>query len=414
MSHLTVPTPWARAQWAAPYVLVAVLALLAAVRWSQAIDHVADTWHGHAQDRREDVVAYYAAGSLVANGLADKLYQPEAVAHVEQEILGRPAGRYGGLVFLNPPFVAGAFRALTLLPYNQAQAAWFLLNAIALFAAIAALLPELRRLPRIWASAFVLAAIASFPVFWSFLYGQSSSFILLAWALFYRLTKDRHDLPAGLMLAGTLIKPHLAIAPLTCLLATGRWRVLLAFGAGAALLVTASIALVGPHVTFVGYPEFLLGSLRWQREYGVDRAHMYGWTAFFGAVLHLSSAAALSLAIIASAVTLLAAVWVSRLYRHEGARPLLALAIASILISPHMHAQDLQILLLPVLVASRRDLMTVGVPVLLFLLAPVNVLTVAVATPLLAAALALVVATPAKVGEALAPRVPVAPSRALT
>ena len=413
MRHLTAPTAWTRAQWAAPYVLLAVLALLAAVRWQHAIQHVADTWRGHPQDRREDVVAYYAAGRLVADGLADRIYQPETVAEVEREVLGRPAGRYGGLVFLNPPFVAGMFQPLTRLPYNQAQAAWFLLNTIALVVAVCALLPDLRRLPRIWAGTLVLSAFASFPVFWSLLYGQCSSFILLSWALFYRLTKDRHDVPAGLTLAGTLIKPHLALAPMTCMLATGRWRVLLAFGAGAALLVAGSVALVGAHVTFIGYPQFLLGSLRWQREYGVDREHMYGWMAFFSVVLHLTRAAALSLAAVASALTLLAAVWVSRLYRNQGARPLLALAIASILISPHMHAQDLQILLLPVLVASRRDLVTVGVPVLLFLLAPVNVITVAVATPLLASGLALVVATPTRVGEALA-RVPVAPAPALS
>jgi hypothetical protein len=385
-----------------------LLALLAAVRWERTINHVVDTWHGNAQDRREDVVAYYAAGLLVADGLADKLYQPEAVAQVEEDVLGRPAGKYGGLVFLNPPFVAASFRSLTFLPYNEAQAAWFALNAIALLAAICMLLPELRRLPRLWASIFVLAALASFPVFWSFLYGQCSSLILLSWALFYRLTNDRHDIPAGLSLAGTLIKPHLVLAPLACLVAMGRWRVLAAFGAAMALLVAFSVALVGAHVTFVDYPAFLLGSLRWQRQYGVDRTHMYGWTAFFGSVLHLTRGAALSLAVVASAITLLAAVWVSRLYRNEGARPLLALAIASILISPHMHVQDLQLLLLPVLVASRRDLMTIGVPVLLFLLLPVNVVTVAVATPLLAAGLALVVATPTTIPEVLARGVPMA------
>jgi hypothetical protein len=59
-----------------------------------------------------------------------------------------------------------------------------------------------------------------------------------------------------------------------------------------------------------------------------------------------------------------------------------------------MHVQDLQLLLLPVLAASRRDLVTVGMPVLVFLLLPVNVITVAAATPLLASALAAVVALP--------------------
>lgn len=410
MNQAAVLTTRARVHSVAPYVLFAVLALLAAVRWQQVVVHVVDTWHGTAQDRREDVVAYYAAGTLVADGLADKLYQPEAVAHVEEQILGRPAGRYGGLVYLNPPFVAGAFQPLTRLPYNQAQAVWFVLNVMALFAAICALVPELRRMPRMWAGVFLLAALASVPVSWSLLYGQCSSLILLSWALFYRMTKSRRDIPAGLMLAGALIKPNLAIAPLTCLLATGRWRVLFAFGVGLGLLLAASISVVGAHVTFVGYPEFLVGSLRWQREYGVDRVHMYGWSAFFGAVLHLSRAATLSLAIVASAATLLAAIFVSR--RHEGARPLLALALASILISPHMHAQDLQILLLPVLVASRRDLMTVGVPVLLFLLLPVNVITVAVGTPLLASGLAFVAATPG-VSEVLAPSVAAVRSRAV-
>jgi hypothetical protein len=68
-------------------------------------------------------------------------------------------------------------------------------------------------------------------------------------------------------------------------------------------------------------------------------------------------------------------------------------------------------LLLPVLVASRRDLTTIGVPVLLFLLLPVNVVTVAVATPLLAVGLALVVATPTAIPDVLPARVPViAPS----
>jgi hypothetical protein len=72
----------------------------------------------------------------------------------------------------------------------------------------------------------------------------------------------------------------------------------------------------------------------------------------------------------------------------------------------------LQILLLPVLAASRRDLVTIGVPVLLFLLAPVNVITVAVGTPLLAAGLALVVATPVAASERAEGPVPVAPASA--
>jgi hypothetical protein len=72
----------------------------------------------------------------------------------------------------------------------------------------------------------------------------------------------------------------------------------------------------------------------------------------------------------------------------------LALATATILTSPHIHIQDLQILLLPatLLVAYRRDFFAIAVPSLLFFLIPVAVIGVNLATPALAAALVIVAA----------------------
>jgi hypothetical protein len=379
-----------RFKTAVPYVLLVLLALLAAWRWHGALDHVYDTWHGQQIDRREDVVAYYAAGQLVADGFADRIYQPETIAAVEETILGRPAGRAGGLVYLNPPYMAGMFQYLTELPYNQAQAAWFALNAFAFAASLALLWPDVRRLPRIWRAVAVVAALAAFPVSWSLVYGQCSSLVLLAWALFYRLTKSRHDLPAGLSLAGALIKPNLALVPLVSLVATRRWGALATLLVAAMALIGSSIALVGAHVTFVEYPVFLIGSLHWHDEYGIDRDHMYGWLGFFGSVLRLERIVATPLAGVASLVTVAAALLVSQ-RDQESARPLLALAIASILISPHLHAQDLQLLLVPMLVASRRDLSVLGLPVLLVLLMPSNIVAVTIAPPVLAAVLAYVV-----------------------
>lgn len=265
---------------AVPYALAAVLAFLAVGLWGYLIVRVIDDWDGDGADQREDVVAFYAAGSLVRDDLGDSLYEPDAVAAREREILGRPAGLHNGLVYLNPPFVAGLFEPLAHLPYGRAQALWFALSALAVFASVALLLPELRRLPRRWALVFVLAALASFPVFWSLLYGQLSSLVLLSWVLFYRLLKDGREGPAGLVLAASLIKPHLALVPIVYLVATRRWRALAGYAVGAAILGAASVALVGPEVTFVSYPALILESLSWQAEYGVDRAHMYGWASF--------------------------------------------------------------------------------------------------------------------------------------
>jgi putative flippase GtrA len=394
--------PWARARSAAPYALAAILAVLAAGLWGYLVVRVIDGWDGDGADQREDIVAFYAAGSLVRDGRGGALYEPDAVTAREREILGRPAGLHNGLVYLNPPFVAGLFEPLAHLPYGRAQALWFALSALAVFASIALLLPELRRLPRRWALVFVLAALASFPVFWSLLYGQLSALVLLSWILFYRLLRSGRDAPAGLVLAASLVKPHLALVPVIYLLTTRRWRALAGYAAGAAILIGASVALVGPGVTFVSYPALILESLSWQVEYGVDRVHMYGWASFLAAVLPgASRPITLLLSGVASVLTLLAAVYVWRRYDRldDGSGAALALATATILTSPHIHVQDLQILLLPamLLVAYRRDVFAVAAPVLLFFLIPVAVLGVNIATPALAAALAIVAAKAAGV-----------------
>ncbi len=386
-----------RARLAVPYALAAALAFLAIGLWGYLIVRVIDGWDGRGADQREDIVAFYAAGSLVRDDLGHLLYEPDTVAAREREILGRPAGLHNGLVYLNPPFVAGLFEPLAHLPYGRAQALWFAISALAVFASVALLLPELRRVPRRWALVFVLAALASFPVFWSLLYGQLSSLVLLSWVLFYRLLKGGREAPAGLVLAASLIKPHLALVPIVYLVATRRWRALGGYAAGAAILGAASVALVGPDVTFVSYPTLILESLSWQAEYGVDRAHMYGWASFLAAALPgVSRPTSLVLSGVATVATLMAAVHVWRRCDRldDGSRPALALATATILTSPHIHIQDLQILLLPaaLLVAYRRDVFAVAVPSVLFFLIPVAVVGVNLATPALAAALAIVAA----------------------
>jgi hypothetical protein len=340
----------ARLHDAAPHLMNVALAVVAAGFWARLIAHVIDYWDGISIDRREDFVAFYAAASQVRDGLASTIYQPDVIARVEEAALGRSAGRVDGLAFMNPPFVAGIMQPLTLLPYGVAQAVWFAASALAVAVSIALLWPDLRKLRRRWALAFALAAIASYPVYMSMLYGQLSPLVLLAWVLSYRLGAKGHPVAAGLALSLSLVKPQLAVVPVLYLLVTGRWRVLAGFAGGALGWAALSAALAGPRMAFVGYPAFLLHSLRWSDEFGVNRIDMFGWHAFFmrelpgsGAMLDLLPAAALSL------ITLAAAVFVARRRRSvdELWAPALAIAAATILVSPHIHTHDLLILMLP-------------------------------------------------------------------
>ena len=376
-----------RTPWWTPYLISIALGVVAIALWGYSIAFVADRWDGDSACCREDVVAYFAAGQLLRDGRSADMYDAEATAKAEEAILGRPAGKFGGLVYMNPPLVAGMFVPLTYLPYGKAQAVWFAIGTLAIMASLALLWPELRKLQRRWAVVFVLAALASFPVSWSLSYGQVSPLILLSWVLFYRMLKDGHEMPAGLALALCLIKPHLALVPALYLLATRRWLALGAFVAGFAALVGVSVALVGSDVMFGAYPRFLLGSLKWQDEYGVDRDHMFGWLSFLQMVIPgMSRTTLLAVTGVASVLTLGAAAYVWLCERRlEVAAPLLAAASATILISPHLHTQDLQILILPavLLVAHRRDVSAIVIPALLFFVMPIAI-GINLATPYLA------------------------------
>lgn len=380
---------------AAPLALAAAMAVTAAVLWSYAVGLAVDRLDGRSSEPREDIVAFYVAGKLLQEGHSERLYDVAAVAGEEAVVLGRPAGYHGGLPFLNPPFVAGLFYPLALLPYGVAQAVWLALSVAALVAALALLWPELRRLERKWRLVFVLGALASAPVFWSLLYVQLSTLVLLAWVASYRLLKARRDAAAGLVLAACLIKPPLAVVPALFLLTTGRWRALAGFGAGGAVLGIVSLALVGPHTALIDYPRLMLASMDWRSEYGIDRPHMFGWNGVLSLLLGgRTPALERALAWAASLATLAAAVYVWRRLDRRRDVPGVALAVAgaTVLFSPHIHLQDLQIMVLPAaLLVARRPAgspFDMLLPAALFALAPLSLTGANLVTPLLAGSLA--------------------------
>ncbi len=382
---------------AAQLLLGLVLVAEAGSSWSYLVRHVVDYWDGVSIERREDFVAFYAAGELVGAGSGWAIYQPEALAYVEQAILGRPAGRDTGLAYMNPPFVAGLMEPLTKLSYGRAQAAWFAIGVLTVGAALFLLRPELRRMGRGRALIFSLAAVGSFPVYASLLYGQLSPVVLLSWILFYRLRSSMRDGPAGMALAASLIKPQLAFVPVLYLVTTRSWRALGGFAAGAAVLAGVSVLLAGGRTTFVEYPEMLARSVGWRQEFGMNRVNMFGWNAFLTRVLPPDDqTAVLLLTLLASAVTLFLAilVWRKQPNLDDGSRPALALAAATILASPHMHQHDLQVLLLPavLLAVYRRDVFGLAIPALLLFVLPVATIGPNLAPPLLAAVLIVVAA----------------------
>jgi hypothetical protein len=366
------------------------LGLLAAGVWARLIAHVIDYWDGISEDRREDFVAFYAASMQVKRGFASTIYDPQIIGGVEETVLGRTAGRVDGLAFMNPPFVAGAMQPLALVSFGVAQAIWFAVSAVMVAACIALLWPDLRRLRGRSAVMFAIAAVASYPVYMSMLYRQLSPLILLAWVLAYRLGVRGHAMLAGAALSLALIKPQFAVVPVLYLLVTSRWRMLAGFAIGALVLAASSAALAGPYVSFIGYPAYLLETLRWREEFGVNRLDMFGWHAFIIRSLPgFDPTIGLLLTAVLCALTLIAAIVIWRQPHRcdEMWAPALAIAAATILISPHSHTHDLLVLMLPAaLLAGRRgDAVSMAGAALLLFAVPMGLVGVNIATPMLAA-----------------------------
>ncbi|MDJ0663599.1 MAG: glycosyltransferase family 87 protein [Acidimicrobiia bacterium] len=188
-----------------------------------------------------DYPAFYSAGSIVVSGDWQDLYSHE---RQQREQAGLIDDEGGYLYFSYPPFVAGAYAPLALLPYAWSSFAHTLLMAGALGGAIWLLWPWLRRFG--WPPTAVLVAMLAFyPLLRAVPGGQNTSLSLLLLAAAARLEHEGRPVLAGVALAAMLYKPQFGVVIVPLLVLCRRWRVLGGWSAGAAALYLLSALPLG-------------------------------------------------------------------------------------------------------------------------------------------------------------------------
>ena len=150
-----------------------------------------------------DFPSFYGAGSIVARGDGDRLYDPALQAEVQADLFGDDTGF---LYFAYPPYYAYPYSALSLLPFRAAFLVHALLLIVALWLAIQLAAPLL---PRLLASrdrkiAALAVLLASYPMLRSVLGGQNTPLTLLLIVAVWRFAEDERDLAAGLALSALL------------------------------------------------------------------------------------------------------------------------------------------------------------------------------------------------------------------
>jgi hypothetical protein len=292
-----------------------------------------------------DYIYFYVMGSLISDGRADALYDPDAhLAEGRRRIdpqlnLYAPYSNYG-------PQVAAAFAPLSRLAFGKSLAIFLVLTAFAYAASVWLVWRLSAALHPYGILVAILAAGA--PAFFTLIrYAQLSglSLLLLSLAL-AALVRGRRFL-AGVFIGFMVFKPQLGVVIGLVMILAGEWRIV----AGAAVAGSAELAgawLAGGSHVMRQYVDVLVRLARDPSLVQIYPGEVHSLRGF--AHLLIGSPVLLSVVTTAALVT---AVWLG-VRTWKSGMPLTVkwglLVVLTVLGSPHLLTYDLILLTIPLLV----------------------------------------------------------------
>jgi len=250
--------------------------------------------------------------------------------------------------YRNPPFYALVYAPLALLDLLPAFAIWCLIGFLSMGLALRVLLDETQWLRERWRGVLIFM-FAFPPLYFGLIDGENALLSLLLFALIYRALVRHEDVWLGVLCALGLFKPQLFFVFPFVLLATRRWRALVAYVATAAALAVVSFALVGVE-----------GMQAWGRvllEPEGGNATVNGWRmasakSFFDALLPGSGSFSIALYFVVTLLVLAALwrVWTRRSVNLPAAW--LFTCLVAVLVDPHLVDYDLTVLVSAGIVAA--------------------------------------------------------------
>ncbi len=279
-----------------------------------------------------DFAAFWGAASLAASGAPASPYDPVQFRATLGALVPTIAAPFSPWAY--PPIVLVLFRPLAW--FSPAASLWLWMAAM-LFCAIAAAAIASRRL---WAAP---AALAFPPVIHAIICGQNGPLTALLLAVLIDRW-NRSPRLAGLAIALLSYKPHFAVVPAILAIATRAWEIL-AWAAGAAIALAAlSVAIDGlaPWWAF-------LDQTRAQMIRVADEVLPIARMVTVFALAHALRAPMAVVIALHTVVAVGALAVAARLWRRtdDPFTRALALASATILVTPYAFDYDLAILIVP-------------------------------------------------------------------
>jgi len=295
-----------------------------------------------------DFISFYGTGRLIRTGEYKLIYNSEAEAASQQQIVGSTYQQ--PLIFNHPPYVTPILGLIASDNYVLAYIYWTIAGLLIVSACVELTRRHLRHSG--WSIRFAwlgaVGCVVYFPIFISLLSGQDTVYTLLGLLLWmFALLKGR-EIFAGLGLAFATLSPTIAGALALPLMASRRqaslWFIVGMFG-----LAIYGFLLVGTQ----GITDFLflLRTSSQGRYYGINWAVMYNLLGLLIRILPSPNIDTVrSISWIATAMSILAMCifWWNKqeqlTVKHIG----IAVVLGTFT-SPHLHLHGLSYLLLPLL-----------------------------------------------------------------
>ncbi len=308
-----------------------------------------------------DFSIFYTAGTIVRQGLAGRLYDTALQFTIQRQFASQVFIRQGALPYNHPPFEALIFAPLARLSYPTAYVVWDLGNLLML-----AVLPLLLRpyVPLLRGKSIVfwwLASLAFFPVFAALLQGQDSIPLLLLFSLAYIAFRKNQQFAAGCWLGLGLFRFHLVLPLMLILLLHRKGKALTGFLLVAVVLGLISVGVVGWREA-LHYPVYVWGV---ENSTGATTSlisAMPNLRGFVHMFIPWTPRVEVGVSFVSAILLLLTSL---RWDDSTGGRRFdlsVALAtVATVILSYHVLAHDLCLLLLPLLLLS-NDFVESGLP----------------------------------------------------
>jgi hypothetical protein len=320
-------------------IILAILFLLPAAELAKrATQHQLSIYRQDGLAFASDFVRFYTAGKIALSDERYRCYDRTVQESEFRRVLGPTNVTPEVMHIQYVPVVFPLMAPFALVPIDTAHAIWCLVSLAVAAAGGCLMLRQVRQLGWNDCGLWLLAVVASYPVFMTLLLGQISLIALGLFLIYFWAWYQKRDVLAGSIFALSIVKPHYAVFWILPALIGRRWKLLIAFVCSELVLLGITAATIGLH-NIIDYPKFLL---QVETTFRVNAPAMPCLRGVLNLFLPDEIASKVTLVIFALSIVLLSFVWQRILKKDSDGTLWLMLVgtLLALLVSPHTHTYD--------------------------------------------------------------------------